>query len=112
MTIPCAHQRQSDLFHNLHYIFVVEDMIFSHSLRLMFHGRSPHKSAVNRKLFVENYLTTVVNRILNQLFEFFNDGPVKFVTEILHSAPVRLQDNRRVVIGQLSLRFCITKEEI
>jgi hypothetical protein len=39
----------SDLFDNLHDIFVVEDVIFSNSLGLMFHRRSPDKSTISKE---------------------------------------------------------------
>jgi hypothetical protein len=45
------------------------------------------------------------------LFEFLENSAMQFVTEFLHSAPIRLQNDWGIVVGQLSFWFCVTKRK-
>ena len=45
---------------------------------------------------------------LYSLFKLFDDGAMEFVTKIFHGAAIRLEDDGRVVVGQLTLGFRVT----
>ena len=78
-----------NFFHDLHYIFVMQNMIFSNFLRLMFDRRSPNQS----------------------IFHLFQNSFVNLVTKIFNAASLRLEDYRGLVIGELTFGLCVNPDQ-
>lgn len=78
------------LLNDLNDIFILQHVVLTHPLRVELYGRTPHHSA----------LEAIQNTFVNP------------IAEVLHSAFVTLQNDRRTVIRNLSLRFCVTIKKL
>jgi hypothetical protein len=70
-------------FHDLHYVFVLQEMVLAHSLRPVLARGTPHQ----------------------RMLEVFHDGLVDTVAKVLNSALVPLQHNRVIKVRKLPLGF-------
>ena len=76
-------------FNNLNDIFIEQDVFSTDFLRVVLGTGPPHKS----------------------MFEFFGEGLVDLIAEVLHSAVQSGHDNRSLVVRNLALRKLVADRQ-